>query len=51
MVKKCSNKKGIKGVLLRNDLSAKIKQCDGDLSSVLQAFQVRALSLLSVLVV
>ncbi len=45
MLKECSENKGIKGLLLRKDLLTKIKQCDGELSNVLQAFQVRALSL------
>ncbi|KAH9040474.1 hypothetical protein EDB85DRAFT_140604 [Lactarius pseudohatsudake] len=39
VLKKCSKRKGIKGVLLRKDLLTKIKQCDVELSSVLQAFQ------------
>ena len=44
MLKKCSKKKGIKGLLMRKDLLKKIRQCDGELSNVLQAFQVRALT-------
>ncbi|KAI9453850.1 hypothetical protein BJY52DRAFT_1189308 [Lactarius psammicola] len=38
VLKKCS-KRGFKGFLLRKNLLAKIKQCDGELSNVLQAFQ------------
>ncbi|KAI9453852.1 hypothetical protein BJY52DRAFT_794436 [Lactarius psammicola] len=38
VLKKCS-KRGFKGFLLRKDLLTKIKQCDGELSNVLQAFQ------------
>ena len=45
MLKKCSKRKGIKGFLQRKDLLTKIKQCDVELSNVLQAFQVRALFL------
>lgn len=45
MLKKCSKRKGLKGFLLRKDLLTKIKQCDVELSNVLQAFQVRALFL------
>ncbi len=41
MLKGCSEKRGIKGFLLRKDLLTKIKQCDVELSNVLQAFQVR----------
>ena len=44
MLKKCSKRKGIKGFLLRKDLLTKIKQCDVELSNVLQAFHVSALS-------
>ena len=40
VLKKCSKRKGIKGFLLRKDLFAKIKQCDLEISNVLQAFQV-----------
>ncbi|KAI9443826.1 hypothetical protein H4582DRAFT_1040522 [Lactarius indigo] len=43
VLKKCSKKKGIKGVLLRKDLLTNIRQCDVELSNVLQAFQVRIL--------
>jgi hypothetical protein len=43
VLKKCSKRKGIKGVLLRKDLLTKIKQCDVELSNVLQAFQVELL--------
>ncbi|KAI9439181.1 hypothetical protein H4582DRAFT_121826 [Lactarius indigo] len=39
VLKECSKKKGIKGLFLRKDLLTKIKQCDGELSNVLQAFQ------------
>ncbi|KAH8985366.1 hypothetical protein EDB92DRAFT_1949953 [Lactarius akahatsu] len=39
VLKECSKNKGIKGLLLRKDLLTKIKQCDGELSNVLQAFQ------------
>ena len=46
MLKKCSKRMGIKGFLLRKDLLTKIKQCDVELSNVLQAFQVRALFLI-----
>ena len=46
MLKKCSKRKGIKGFLLRKDLLTKIKQCDLEISNVLQAFQVCALFLL-----
>ena len=42
MLKKCSKRKGIKGFLLRKDLLTRIKQCDVELSNVLQAFQVGA---------
>ncbi|KAI9451691.1 hypothetical protein BJY52DRAFT_92123 [Lactarius psammicola] len=38
VLKKCSKRKGIKGILLRKDLLKKIKQCDVELSNVLQAF-------------
>ncbi|KAH9040453.1 hypothetical protein EDB85DRAFT_2140593 [Lactarius pseudohatsudake] len=38
VMKKCSKRKGIKGVLLRKDLLTKIKQCDVEISNVLQAF-------------
>ena len=48
MLKKCSKRKGIKGFLLRKDLLTKIKQCDAELSNVLQAFHVSALFLLVV---
>ncbi len=45
MLNECSEKKGtIERLLLRKDLLTKIKQCDGELSNVLQAFQVRTLS-------
>ncbi|KAN0135856.1 hypothetical protein V8E53_006308 [Lactarius tabidus] len=40
VLKKCSKRKGFKGFLLRKNLLAKVKQCDGELSNVLQAFQV-----------
>ncbi|KAI9443830.1 hypothetical protein H4582DRAFT_2095250 [Lactarius indigo] len=39
VLKKCSRRKGIKGILLRKDLLTRIKQCDVELSNVLQAFQ------------
>ncbi|KAH9169931.1 hypothetical protein EDB89DRAFT_2072594 [Lactarius sanguifluus] len=39
VLEKCSKRKGLKGVLLRKDLLTKIKQCDVELSNVLQAFQ------------
>ncbi|KAH9036951.1 hypothetical protein EDB85DRAFT_672288 [Lactarius pseudohatsudake] len=39
VLKKCSKRKGIKGILLRKDLLTKIRQCDVELSNVLQAFQ------------
>jgi hypothetical protein len=42
VLKKCSKRKGIKGLLQRKDLLTKIKQCDVELSNVLQAFQVSA---------
>ncbi|KAI9443832.1 hypothetical protein H4582DRAFT_1040646 [Lactarius indigo] len=41
VLKKCSRRKGIKGMLLRKDLLTNIRQCDVELSNVLQAFQVR----------
>ena len=43
VLKKCSKRKGFKGFLLRKNLLAKVKQCDGELSNVLQTFQVRLL--------
>ncbi|KAH9036947.1 hypothetical protein EDB85DRAFT_2142737 [Lactarius pseudohatsudake] len=39
VLKKCSKRKGIKGILLRKDLLTRVKQCDVELSNVLQAFQ------------
>ncbi|KAI9443836.1 hypothetical protein H4582DRAFT_1041004 [Lactarius indigo] len=39
VLKRCSKRKGIKGMLLRKDLLTKIRQCDVELSNVLQAFQ------------
>ncbi|KAH9000339.1 hypothetical protein EDB92DRAFT_1812698 [Lactarius akahatsu] len=39
VLKKCSKRKDLKGILLRKDLLTKIKQCDVELSNVLQAFQ------------
>ncbi|KAH8986556.1 hypothetical protein EDB86DRAFT_2245542 [Lactarius hatsudake] len=39
VLKKCSKRKGIKGIVLRKDLLTKIRQCDVELSNVLQAFQ------------
>lgn len=44
ILKDCSRKRGIKGFLLRKDLLTRIKRCDGELSNVLQAFQVCASS-------
>ena len=43
MLKKCAKANGVKGFLLRNDLLTKIKQCDGELSNVLEAVLVRSL--------
>ncbi|KAH9030792.1 hypothetical protein EDB85DRAFT_1403484 [Lactarius pseudohatsudake] len=43
VLKKCSKRKGIKGILQPKDLLTKLKQCDVELSNVLQAFQVRFL--------
>ncbi|KAH9164617.1 hypothetical protein EDB89DRAFT_402434 [Lactarius sanguifluus] len=43
VLKKCSKRKGIKGIVLRKDLLTNIRQCDVELSNVLQAFQVRLL--------
>ncbi|KAN0130489.1 hypothetical protein V8E53_011700 [Lactarius tabidus] len=43
VLKKCSKRKGIKRLLLRKDLLTKIKQCDVELSNVLQAFQAELL--------
>ncbi|KAH9004758.1 hypothetical protein EDB86DRAFT_3072230 [Lactarius hatsudake] len=40
VLKKCSKRKGIKGILLRKDLLTKIKQCDVEISNVLHAFHV-----------
>ena len=48
MLKGCSKRKGIKGFLLRKDLLTKIKQCDVEISNVLQAFHVRASAFLFV---
>ncbi|KAH9031013.1 hypothetical protein EDB85DRAFT_1389398 [Lactarius pseudohatsudake] len=45
VLKECSKRKGIIGIFTRKGLLTKIKQCDVELSNVLQAFQVRALSL------
>ncbi|KAH9164627.1 hypothetical protein EDB89DRAFT_2247129 [Lactarius sanguifluus] len=39
VLKKCSKGKGIRGMLLRKDLLTNIRQCDVELSNVLQAFQ------------
>ncbi|KAH9056517.1 hypothetical protein EDB87DRAFT_1220674 [Lactarius vividus] len=39
VLKKCSKRRGIKGMVLRKDLLTKIRQCDVELSNVLQAFQ------------
>ncbi|KAN0127286.1 hypothetical protein V8E53_014890 [Lactarius tabidus] len=38
VLKKCSKSKGIKGFLLQKDLLTKIKQCNVELSNMLQAF-------------
>ncbi|KAN0134418.1 hypothetical protein V8E53_007916 [Lactarius tabidus] len=43
VLKKCSKRKGFKGLLQRKDLLTKIKQCDVELSNVLQAFQAELL--------
>ncbi|KAH8976987.1 hypothetical protein EDB86DRAFT_1389756 [Lactarius hatsudake] len=43
VLKECSKRKGIKRILLRKDLLAKIKQCDVEISNVLQAFQAKLL--------
>ncbi|KAF8269793.1 hypothetical protein EI94DRAFT_1828684 [Lactarius quietus] len=43
VLKKCSKRKGITGFLLRKDLLTRIKQCDVELSNVLQAFQAELL--------
>ncbi|KAN0130487.1 hypothetical protein V8E53_011698 [Lactarius tabidus] len=43
VLKKCSKRKGIKAFLLRKDLLTRIKQCDVELSNVLQAFQAELL--------
>ncbi|KAH9017590.1 hypothetical protein EDB84DRAFT_682843 [Lactarius hengduanensis] len=40
VLKMCSKRKGIRGMLLRKDLLTNIRQCDVELSNVLQAFQV-----------
>ena len=47
-MKKCAKANGVKGFLLRNDLLTKIKQCDGELSNVLEAVLVRSLFFLCV---
>ncbi|KAI9460153.1 hypothetical protein BJY52DRAFT_280879 [Lactarius psammicola] len=39
VVTQCTKIKGIKGLLLRNNLLKKIEQCDGELSNALQSFQ------------
>ncbi|KAH8986568.1 hypothetical protein EDB86DRAFT_2246210 [Lactarius hatsudake] len=39
VLKNCSRRGGIKRIILRKDLLTKIKQCDVELSNVLQAFQ------------
>ncbi|KAH9010557.1 hypothetical protein EDB84DRAFT_1099414 [Lactarius hengduanensis] len=39
VLKKCSKRKGIKGFILRKDLLMNVRQCDVELSNVLQAFQ------------
>jgi len=43
VLRECSKRKGIKGFLLRKNLLTKIKQCDVELSNVLQAFQAELL--------
>jgi len=43
VVTQCTKMKGIKGLLLRNNLTKKIKQYDGELSNVLQTFQAELL--------
>ncbi|KAH9177057.1 hypothetical protein EDB89DRAFT_1937858, partial [Lactarius sanguifluus] len=40
VVTQCTKMKGVKGLLLRNNLLTKIEQYDGELSNALQAFQV-----------
>jgi hypothetical protein len=40
-LKECAKVKGIKMVLLRNDLLKKVKQYDSKLSVILQVYQVR----------
>jgi hypothetical protein len=40
-LKECAEVKGIKMVLLRNDLLKKVKQYDSKLSVILQVYQVR----------
>ncbi|KAI0294491.1 hypothetical protein B0F90DRAFT_1919675 [Multifurca ochricompacta] len=39
VLKDCAKTRGVKGLLFRKDLLGKIKQYDGELSNVLQAFQ------------
>jgi hypothetical protein len=39
VLKKCSRKKGLGRLFLRRNLLTRIRQCDGELSNVLQAFQ------------
>jgi hypothetical protein len=39
-LKECAKVKGFKAVLLRNDLLKKVKQCDANLSFILQVYQV-----------
>ncbi|KAH9072068.1 hypothetical protein EDB83DRAFT_2550221 [Lactarius deliciosus] len=41
VLKECSKRKGIKRIILRKDLLTKIKQCDVEISNVLQAFQAK----------
>ncbi|KAH8976990.1 hypothetical protein EDB86DRAFT_3093629 [Lactarius hatsudake] len=43
VLKECSKRKGIKRILLRKDLLTRIKQCDVEISNVLQAFQAKLL--------
>ncbi|KAH9040451.1 hypothetical protein EDB85DRAFT_139337 [Lactarius pseudohatsudake] len=41
VLKECSKRKGIKRIFLRKDLLTKIKQCDVEISNVIQAFQAK----------
>ncbi|KAF8261555.1 P-loop containing nucleoside triphosphate hydrolase protein, partial [Lactarius quietus] len=40
-LRKCAEVTRFEGFVLRNELLTKIKQCDGDLSNILQAFQAK----------